>query len=172
MPETTSTSYRLELSSDGTQKLTNTLPDGLQIETCILYLPDRDVSRIFCISSQAGCPFRCQFCGSGHRPFFRNLTAREIVEQIHLAKHVTKDSCHTLFNVSYMGVGEPLSNFCEVSKSIAGLFNTYDHLRRVNVSTVGPRKGIDALAMLPYKGRLHLQLSLHSPFDEERYRLF
>ncbi|MGD1018233.1 MAG: radical SAM protein [Verrucomicrobiia bacterium] len=166
-PPTTPT----ETSADGTIKFKHRLLDGLHVEACVLSLDYRTPSRVICISSQAGCPYKCSFCASGYRDFIRNLQAGEIVEQVEAAEELVRSVHDYPFDVTYMGVGEPLANYSEVTASFRLLLDKFRNLHRINVSTIGPKGMIEKLSTLPLCGRLHLQLSLHSAFDDERSRL-
>src|SRR3982750_2226200 len=66
-------------STDGTQKLLLTWPDGANAETVMI--PDAD-RRTACVSSQVGCPVQCKFCASGINGVKGNLSAGQIVEQV------------------------------------------------------------------------------------------
>src|SRR5207302_8370949 len=68
-----------QTSSDGTEKLLLTWPDGANAETVMI--PDAD-RRTACVSSQVGCPVGCRFCASGLNGVKGNLTAAQIVEQV------------------------------------------------------------------------------------------
>ena len=158
-------------SQDGTLKIVQQLDDGVQLESCVLDLPYRTPRRVICISSQAGCPFRCTFCASGARPFLRLLTAAEIVDQVGLAHGSASLPIGEPFDVTYMGVGEPLANFMNVTESFDALTSRWPEIVRLNVSTIGPRGQIARLARTASRGRLHLQWSLHAASDAERRRL-
>jgi len=66
-------------SSDGTEKLLLTWPNGANAETVMI--PDGP-RRTACVSSQVGCPVGCRFCASGINGVKGNLSAAQIVEQI------------------------------------------------------------------------------------------
>ena len=93
----------VERSADGTIKLRVRLRDDTHVEACALDLSYRTPSRVICVSSQAGCSFRCDFCASGHIPFIRNLTAEEIAGQVTAVRSVTADPPGRPFDVTYMG---------------------------------------------------------------------
>jgi len=67
-------------STDGTEKLLLTWPNGSNAETVMI--PDDD-RRTACVSSQVGCPVGCTFCASGVNGVKGNLTAAQIVEQVY-----------------------------------------------------------------------------------------
>ena len=67
------------------RKVTIQLDDGNIIEAAIYYITRNSrVEAHFCISSQAGCRRRCRFCLSGIKGFRRNLTVKELCNQISL----------------------------------------------------------------------------------------
>ncbi|MGC8827948.1 MAG: 23S rRNA (adenine(2503)-C2)-methyltransferase, partial [Anaerolineae bacterium] len=55
-----------------TRKYLLELPDGETIESVLMLYEHR---RTACISTQVGCPIRCDFCATGKSGFRRNLTA-------------------------------------------------------------------------------------------------
>ena len=75
-----------QVSADGTRKwLLRMAPahrfdKGAEIE-CV-YIPESDRGTL-CVSSQVGCTLNCSFCHTGTMPLVRNLTAAEIVGQVH-----------------------------------------------------------------------------------------
>ncbi|MDD9271921.1 23S rRNA (adenine(2503)-C(8))-methyltransferase ClbB [Paenibacillus sp. GCM10023248] len=60
----------------------------------------------YCISSQCGCGYGCNFCATGTIGLKRNLTTDEITEQL-LYFHLNGQA---LNSVSFMGMGEALAN--------------------------------------------------------------
>jgi 23S rRNA (adenine2503-C2)-methyltransferase len=147
-------------AGDGTTKYLLRLVDGASIET--VDIPDRD-RRTLCLSSQAGCALACAFCVTGYWGAGRDLTAGEILGQVHLLRRIADLPDH--FNVVFMGMGEPLRNLDAVRDAVELLTETLSP-RRITVSTAGVVPGIDALAAWPR--RPNLALSLHAPDDERR----
>lgn len=151
-------------SSDGVEKLLVHNGDG-QVYECVLLPYEDRVS--CCISSQVGCPMGCTFCATGLGGFDRNLSPGEIVGQYLLLQSISK---RRISHVVFMGMGEPLLNFANVTEALRLLHDevglSYRHL---TVSTVGLVPQIRELAKL--KLPIHLALSLHSPFDDVRSRL-
>jgi 23S rRNA (adenine2503-C2)-methyltransferase len=164
---------REQRSRDGTVKLLLRLRDGETIETVGLPYEDR---LSCCISSQVGCPMRCDFCATGLSGYKRNLTAGEIVEQV-----VTLNEIFSISNpksqipnrvnhVVFMGMGEPLLNTDNVLKAIRLLNKEVGiAMRHLTVSTVGIVPGIRRLA--DEKLQLTLAVSLHAPTDALRAQL-
>lgn len=153
----------------GTMKMLFLLADGETVESVLI----RDGSRVtVCVSSQVGCPLKCDFCATGMGGFRRNLEADEIVGQVlHLLKEgeIPRD---TQPNIVYMGMGEPFRNYEAVVKSVRLLMHP-DGLnigaRRITVSTAGEVKGIARFAEEDWQVRL--SVSLHAANDEKRSRL-
>lgn len=125
-----------------------------------------------CVSSQVGCAMGCGFCQTAQMGLLRNLTAREIVQQWFVARHVV--GCDTIRNIVFMGMGEPMDNLDAVIGAIAVLT---DHngvglpMSKVTISTVGRVDGIEKLARKvhdPGWHRLNLAISLNAPNDAVR----
>jgi len=157
---------RVLRSKDGTRKLQVDLADGYSVETVLI--PDGD-KLTQCISCQVGCAVRCVFCRSGHDGLRRNLSAGEIVSQIHLAKKYLEPG-ERLKNVVFMGIGEPLHNLEAVVRALQILGHQEGpnlSSRRVTVSTVGTVRGIRKLADVT-GGQVALAISLHAADDETR----
>ena len=143
------------------------------VEACLLYLQRH--GDIICVSSQVGCVQSCSFCASGLRPFIRNLTSDEIQEQVRLIIEDNPKFSNCKFQITYMGSGEPLSNWDAVFSSIDCLRERYSNLEKVNISTIWPTdalKRFKALDWSKYKDFLHFQFSLHFPNDKERNMYF
>jgi len=125
-----------------------------------------------CISSQAGCALKCDFCATGQMGFLRHLTALEIFDQaVHVAGRARAEN-RTLTNVVYMGMGEPFLNYDAVMDSVA-LLNDRDGFnlgaRHITISTAGVVPGIEKFA---HEGvQVNLAISLHAPDDPLRSRL-
>ncbi|ABR31348.1 50S rRNA methyltransferase [Thermosipho melanesiensis] len=148
---------------DKTTKFLWELRDGNTIESVALFHSGRVTA---CISTQVGCPVKCEFCATGQSGFVRNLTVGEIVSQI-LAIELNRKI--KVGNVVYMGMGEPLLNFENVIDSIK-MLNDKKMLnigiRRITVSTVGIPEKIIALAESGLN--VKLALSLHAVTDYKR----
>jgi 23S rRNA (adenine2503-C2)-methyltransferase len=155
------------LSPDGTTKLLLQLPDSECIEMVIIPADDKRIT--FCLSTQVGCPVQCYFCASGANGLVRNLSAGEIVEQLLWGAN-TIDRLPD--NIVFMGIGEGLLNFDNLSKAISlicGEMCLGVGARRITVSTSGYVPGIYRLADL---GRqLNLAVSLHATSDKIRAKL-
>lgn len=144
--------------------------DNKMIEAVIMrHLSGRNT---LCVSCQAGCPMACSFCATGKLGLIRNLSSYEIIDQIMWAIHHLAKEDKKLRNIVYMGMGEPLLNYTEVSDSIHIACNQKKldlSNRRITVSTCGiaPRI-IDFARDFP---QVSLAISLHAPNDEARKKI-
>jgi 23S rRNA (adenine2503-C2)-methyltransferase len=154
-------------ADDGTRKFLFRLEDGETIETVLI--PDgRRVT--LCVSSQVGCAFGCRFCLTGRDGFRRNLTAGEIVDQV-CAVRRGLGPAERITNLVFMGMGEPLANYPEVSKGLEILTSESGpsiSTRRITLSTVGL---IPEMERLVRKIPINLALSLHASDNETRSAL-
>lgn len=169
-------------SSDGTTKYVFDLPvkgihksykDKVSIESAFIHIEGRDVNKpeyILCLSSQAGCPYRCNMCANMFDSFYGCLTPDEINEQIKLTleqdNNLKKIKARDSVEYAFMAMGEPLygTNVIQaIQKHKPFVKNT-----KFALSTVGAKGTIDRLtkATLPFPTRL--ELSLHFPTDELR----
>lgn len=156
-----------QASKDRVEKFLFGLEDGASIETVVI--PEKKRVTL-CLSTQAGCKFKCSFCESGKGGFIRNLAAHEIVEQcLAVAKTISPDR---ISNIVFMGIGEPLDNFNNLIKAIE-IFSEPKGLglgrRRITISTCGLIPQIRQLVKL--KMGIKLSVSLHSPSNAIRTRL-
>lgn len=153
-------------SSDGTLKYLLEYPDGECVETVLMRFDNR-ANLTACVSSQVGCAVNCSFCATGKRGFIRNLTYKEIVEQV---LTIQRDTGLKVTNVVFMGQGEPLLNLDNVLKAME-LFNESFQIgaRRLTVSTSGIIPQINRFAELDMQSTL--ALSLHAPNHEIRRKL-
>ncbi|MDR2130688.1 MAG: 23S rRNA (adenine(2503)-C(2))-methyltransferase RlmN [Odoribacteraceae bacterium] len=154
---------------DGTGKLGVTLPDGSVIETVLIPSGKRVTA---CVSTQAGCQLRCAFCATGAAGFTRDLDAREIFDQVMMAKRRAEARGARLSNVVFMGMGEPLLNLDNVLAAVDRLTSPAGLAispARLTLSTAGIPGGIRRLA--DEKARFHLAISLHSAVNATRDRL-
>ena len=151
-------------SADGTRKFLWRLPDHEAIESVLIPSGGR---RTLCISSQSGCALGCVFCATGRMGFRRNLTAFEIAGQVREVILRLPEERPT--NIVFMGMGEPLLNWPNVSTALT-ILNNPDGLgigaRHITVSTVGIIPGMLELARRPEQFRL--AISLHAPTAERR----
>ena len=86
------------------EKYLFSLNDKLLLESVLL---THDNRKTLCVSSQIGCPLRCDFCATGTMKFEKNLTASEIIMQFYLIQKDLKKKNQKISNIVYMGMGEP-----------------------------------------------------------------
>lgn len=125
--------------------------------------PERGAT--LCVSTQVGCPVGCPFCASGRLGLERNLDRAEILEQF-----LRGASLGPVSRVVVMGIGEPLLNLVELQAALKVVREELGiGARKITVSTVGFPRRLDELG--PTRPGFQLAISLHSPFDEERWKL-
>lgn len=147
-------------SIDGTVKYLFDGAGGRDVEA--VYIPDRDRATL-CVSSQAGCRMNCSFCMTGRQGFHGNLTTAQIINQV-----LSIPDSSRLTNIVFMGMGEPTDNMAAVLEAIEVLTAPWGLAwspKRITVSSVGntPR-----LRELLDKTKVHIAISAHSPYAEER----
>ncbi len=150
-------------SVDGTRKYLFPALEGKFIETA--YIPEGNRGTV-CVSSQVGCKMGCLFCMTGKQGFQGNLSSGEILNQ-----YRSIPEWKSITNLVYMGMGEPLDNLEEILKSLEVLTSEWGFAlspRRITVSTIGL---VPAMMEFLNKSQVHLAVSLHTPFDEERSKL-
>ena len=159
----------VQKSNDGTAKVRFTLFDGLKIEAVLIPVA-HDGRYTVCVSSQAGCSLSCTFCATGKMGLKRQLTAAEIVDQVRHVQKICQDTYgQNLTNIVYMGMGEPLLNYRQVSESISRLTSEIGmgfSAKRITISTAGIAKMIRKLA--DDEKKVNLALSLHAASDVKR----
>jgi 23S rRNA (adenine2503-C2)-methyltransferase len=152
-------------SQDGTAKYLFELKDHEKVESVIIPTKDRATA---CISTQVGCKFGCKFCASGVAGWKRNLSVAEILSQVlYVKKHASKNT--PLTHIVFMGIGEPLDNYENLTKSIAlinGSLGIQLGARKITISTSGVVPRILQLAKEDVQ--LELAVSLHGYDNESR----
>lgn len=151
---------RVSVSSDGTKKYLFRTSEGEYIESALI--PDGERMTL-CVSSQAGCRMGCKFCATGRMGLRHNLSATEIINQV-----LSIPERDSLTNLVFMGMGEPLDNIDNVLRALAILTEEWGMAwspTRITVSTSGVAK---TLPRLLDESKVHLAVSLHNPFSEER----
>ncbi len=151
---------------DKAEKFVFRLSDGQFIESVLIPSGARQT---LCLSSQVGCRYGCRFCASGLGGFKRNLTAGEMTGQVLFLRDRLDVA---LTNFVFMGMGEPLDNFENLSGALRNM-NAPEGLgiaaRRITISTAGVVPGIERLAALDLQ--VNLSLSLHAVRDSLRSEL-
>ncbi len=156
---------RRQQSKDGTVKYAWRLTDGHLVESVLIPEVERHT---LCISTQVGCPLRCEFCATGLNGYVRNLTASEIISQVVQAQ---VDSERRISNLVLMGMGEPLLNLdavvraTDIAQVDRGLNMSH---RRITLSTVGLMPQLQELGR---RSEINLAVSLHATTQEAREAL-
>jgi 23S rRNA (adenine2503-C2)-methyltransferase len=161
---------KTQLSADGTMKIRFITNDQHFIEGVIIPADERITA---CVSSQIGCSLTCAFCATGKMKRERNLYFYEIFDQVAMLNHIAeKQYGRGLTNIVFMGMGEPLLNYSQVTEAIEKITSP-DSLgmspRRITVSTAGIAKMIRKLG--DDQVRYRLALSLHAANDEKRSKI-
>ena len=151
------------------------------IESVII--PDNELKTI-CVSSQVGCKMACTFCMTGRQGFHGNLSVASILSQF-----IAVEESQELTNAVFMGMGEPLDNLENVMRAIEVLTADWGFAwspKRITLSTIGVTtqlggrgivwRGVEYKNVNPLKFfldncKVHLAVSLHNPFYEERLAL-
>lgn len=159
-------------SSDGTVKVRFKLHDGHLMESVLIPV-ERDERFTVCVSSQVGCSLTCSFCATGKMKRVRNLTAGEIYDQVRIVNVICEATYgHSLTNIVYMGMGEPLLAYAPVMRSIE-LITSPEGMgmspRRITISTAGIAKAITKLAT--DQSKVNLAISLHAADDVKRSQI-
>lgn len=154
---------RESVSQDGTKKYLFRTCKGEYIESA--YIPDGDRATL-CVSSQAGCRMGCKFCATGRQGLQHSLSSAEILNQI-----ISIPESSKLTNIVFMGMGEPLDNTDEVLRALEILTADWGFgwsPTRITLSTAGVAK---ELPRFLDESKVHLAISLHNPFHDERVEI-
>lgn len=154
---------RVSTSQDGTKKYLFATSQGEWIESA--YIPDGERATL-CVSSQAGCRMGCRFCATGRQGLQHSLSAGEILNQVLSIAESDK-----LTNLVFMGMGEPLDNLDEVLKALEILTAEWGFgwsPTRITLSTAGVAPALERFLQ---ESKVHLAVSLHNPFHEERQEI-
>ena len=151
---------KVSVSQDGTKKYLFRTSQGEYIESALI--PDGERMTL-CVSSQAGCKMGCKFCATGRMGFRHHLSATEIINQV-----LSIPERDMLTNIVFMGMGEPLDNIDNLLRTLDILTSEWGMAwspTRITVSTAGVAK---TLPRLLDESKVHIAVSLHNPFPEER----
>lgn len=151
------------------EKYLFSLNGKLLLESVLLTHNNR---KTLCVSSQIGCPLRCDFCATGTMKFEKNLTSSEIVMQFYIIQKELKLRNEKISNLVYMGMGEPFLNYDNVIRSINILNDEKGQnisKRNFTISTSGLINEIKKLAN--DEKQVHLAISLHSAVQNTRDKL-
>ena len=149
------------------------MPTAQEAET--VHIPEEDRGTL-CVSSQIGCTLTCRFCHTGTQRLVRNLSAREILGQVMLARDALGEwpsppDGRLISNIVLMGMGEPLYNYDNVAKALRIVMDGEGiaiSKRRITLSTAG------VVPMIRRAGAelgVNLAISLHAVNDELRDRI-
>lgn len=147
-------------SVDGTKKYLFQTAEGALIESA--YIPDGERATL-CVSSQAGCRMGCRFCATARQGLQHSLSTADILNQI-----ISLPECDSLTNLVFMGMGEPLDNMENLLPALEILTSEWGFgwsPTRITVSTAGVAKNLSEFLN---KSKVHLAVSLHNPFHDER----
>jgi 23S rRNA (adenine2503-C2)-methyltransferase len=186
---------RRETSVDGSVKYGLRLADGALVETVYMPV-DESTARVnefadaraasgaesstlaprpstpptghftICLSSQTGCAVDCAFCVTGRLGGGRNLTAGEILGQLHAVLRDSGRSWEGL-RIVFMGMGEPFLNPEGVLPALEVLFELVSP-RRVTVSTSGITPAFSRFAEFEKRPNLAVSLNAADPATRER----
>ena len=151
---------RVDESADGTKKYLYRTAEDEFVESA--YIPDGERATL-CVSSQAGCRMGCKFCATARLGLRHSLSVCDILNQI-----ASLPEREGLTNVVFMGMGEPLDNIDAVLRALDIMTSEWGFgwsPTRITLSTAGVgrelRRFLDST-------QVHLAISLHNPFHEER----
>jgi 23S rRNA (adenine2503-C2)-methyltransferase len=158
---------KMQRSEDGTIKNAVTLHDGLVVESVLIPTEKRITA---CVSSQVGCSLACKFCATARLKRQRNLTPDEIYDQVVAIKEQAELFFNRpLTNIVFMGMGEPLLNYQNVTTAIEKITSQKGlgmASKRITVSTVGIAKMI--MKMADDGVKFNLAVSLHAATNATR----
>ena len=163
------------------------LEDGMLIETTDTFLPfytkdaigrkqnslindelgDRSERWMIGISVMSGCPVRCKFCATGQMKKWRNLTVKEMVDQVlfivNLDENRPLPGSSKEFKINWTRMGEPFLNIEAVKEAISIINKIHPNTHHY-ISTIG-LKDADFSWI---KENITLQVSLHSLDETHR----
>ncbi|MFQ5817830.1 MAG: 23S rRNA (adenine(2503)-C(2))-methyltransferase RlmN [Terriglobia bacterium] len=162
-----------ELSSDEGRSVPPERGDSssssVSVET--VWMPEA-ARQTLCLSTQAGCAVDCHFCATAQLGLLRNLSAREIVGQVLVARADHRRHLRPSTNIVLMGQGEPLLNYDATLRAVRLLADPAGMsipLKSITLSTVGIIPGIRRLAEEEVRPRLAVSLSATT--EEQRNAL-
>ena len=117
------------------------------------------------VSCMSGCPVKCKFCATAKLKRWRNLTAKEIVDQVEfiLNQNPQYNPLNAKeFKINYTRMGEPFLNIDNVREAVEEIDKWIPNTHHY-ISTIGVKDSDFSWI----KDNITLQISLHS-LDEER----
>lgn len=157
------------ISSDGSRKYLFEVDNGDLVESVMIRQPNR---MTLCVSSQVGCAMRCGFCRTGTMGLKRHLRTSEILQQVIGVIDDAKNFNDMFTNVVFMGMGEPLHNFDNVTRALSVMTDSRGLAiggRKITISSVGLVPAIDRFGALGMG--VNLAVSLNATTDEIRSRI-
>lgn len=151
------------ISKDGTKKYLYKTAQGEAVESA--FIPDGERATL-CVSSQAGCRMGCRFCATARIGLKHSLSVCDILNQI-----ASLPEREQLTNVVYMGMGEPFDNMDNLLKALKIMTSEWGYgwsPTRITVSTAGVAKELERFLE---STSVHLAVSLHNPFHEQREQI-
>lgn len=140
--------------------------DNLEAEAVLIPMK---AGGTLCISSQVGCRMGCTFCETGRMGLLRNLTSKEIVSQVFLARF---ELGFSIRNIVFMGMGEPFDNYNEVMQATKILMDSSGlgfGRSHITISTSGCVDGI--YRFMDERNPPNLAVSLNASFNDQRKKL-
>ncbi len=170
-------------SLDGTRKIILRTAAGERLETVVIPMGKGRWTQ--CVSSQVGCKMGCDFCATAEMTRRKNLTVSEIIDQVYIARRLLGSETQLyrkrspgsepgkvdVANLVFMGMGEPLDNFQNLTTAIGLLLEPKGQAfgqRRITVSTVGLVPRIHDFARTT---PVNIAVSLNATTDEQRNSL-
>ncbi len=155
-------------NSINTVKFVFKTKDNQFIESVLML--HNDGRRTVCVSCQIFCAVGCKFCATGANKYKRNLSVREIIEQVLFISRYLKEKDDFVSNVVFMGMGEPFLCFENIVMSLNILNKKMEiGARHITVSSSGIVPRIKNFADL--ESQYRLAISLHAPNDKLRSEL-
>jgi 23S rRNA (adenine2503-C2)-methyltransferase len=103
---------------------------------------------------------------TGKQGYHGNLTTHQIINQV-----MAIPESEQLTNLVFMGMGEPMDNLSAVMSAIEVLTSPWGLAwspKRITVSSIGKLKELKTLIE---STKVHIAISVHSPFGDERKQL-
>jgi 23S rRNA (adenine2503-C2)-methyltransferase len=170
----------VQRAADGTRKLRLRGADGDPFEAVLI--PNDGRGYTLCVSSMVGCSLTCRFCATARLGFVRNLATWEIVDQVYQAQDLLAAEAAEqgapwvprVANLVFMGMGEPLHNYGQVTAALAILMDDKGAAisgRRITVSSSGLVPAIERFAREGFAAEVGLAISLNATTDLVRDRI-
>ena len=149
--------YETKFCVNGTNQLTSTNP-GSRLERWMVG-----------VSCMSGCPVGCRFCATGQLQNWRNLSEKEMVNQVMfvLVRNNSIDPNHSKeFKINWTRMGEPFLNIKEIRTAMETISAVVPDTHHY-ISTIGIKNSDFSWI----EGNTTLQISLHSLDEKRRHEL-